>query len=195
MTPSHTVVYTDGSSVGALGPGGWAWAVEVGPQASGGAHETTNQRMEVTAGLEAVRALTGPLVVVSDSAYLVNCFKQRWYRKWHRNGWRNTAGKPVVNRDLWEQIVPLVLDRGDVTFQWVKGHSGHVMNDHVDRLANAARLALAPGVVRQQAVWPATYAQHCWSCGALIDLGEPISRWGDGADAWYGCTECVRAMG
>jgi ribonuclease HI len=96
--------------------------------------------MEITAALEAVQALPGPLEVVSDSTYVVNCFRDRWHVGWVRRGWKNSQGKPVANRDLWEQLVPLVLARGDVTFSWVKGHSGDRMNDVVDLLAVEAAL-------------------------------------------------------
>jgi ribonuclease HI len=140
-----TEVWTDGACSGNPGPGGWAWAVPDGRQAAGGAAVTTNQRMEIQAALEAVRALPGPLVVVSDSTYVVNCFRDGWWRGWLARGWTNSAKKPVANRDLWEPLVQLVADRGDVTFRWVKGHSGDVMNDLVDRLAvEQARLAANP---------------------------------------------------
>jgi ribonuclease HI len=130
-----TEVWTDGACSGNPGPGGWAWAVPDGRQASGGATTTTNQRMEIQAALEAVRALPGPLVVVSDSTYVVNCFRDGWWRGWLARGWTNSQRKPVANRDLWEPLVQLVNERGDVTFRWVKGHSGDPMNDLVDRLA------------------------------------------------------------
>jgi ribonuclease HI len=130
-----TVAYTDGACLGNPGPGGWAWAVPDGPFASGAADRTTNQRMEIQAALEAVRALPGRLEVMSDSTYVVNCFRDRWWEGWRARGWLNKAKKPVANRDLWEPLVDLVEERGDVTFQWVKGHSGDVMNDLVDRLA------------------------------------------------------------
>lgn len=130
-----TEVWTDGACSGNPGPGGWAWAVPDGRQAAGAAAVTTNQRMEIQAALEAVRALPGPLVVVSDSTYVVNCFRDGWWRGWLARGWVNAARKPVANRDLWEPLVQLVADRGDVTFRWVKGHSGDAMNDLVDRLA------------------------------------------------------------
>ena len=84
-------VYTDGACRGNPGPGGWAWAVPHGPQAAGPDPATTNQRMEVRAALEAVRALDGPLVVVSDSTYVVNCFRNRWWKGWHARGWLNSA--------------------------------------------------------------------------------------------------------
>jgi ribonuclease HI len=134
--PDGTVeVFTDGACRGNPGPGGWAWAVADGPQGSGHDPATTNQRMEVRAAYEAIRALPGPLVVVSDSTYVVNCFKNSWWTGWRSRGWVNSAKKPVANRDLWEPLIDLVEERGDVTFRWVKGHSGDPMNDLVDRLA------------------------------------------------------------
>ena len=136
-----TVVYTDGACLGNPGPGGWAWAVPGGRFESGASPATTNQRMEVQAALEAVTSLDGPLEVVSDSTYVVNCFRDRWWEGWIRRGWLNTAKKPVANRDLWEPLVEAVrADPGRVTFRWVKGHSNDVSNDLVDRLAvEAAR--------------------------------------------------------
>ncbi len=137
--PGETVVYTDGSCRGNPGPGGWAWAVPGGAYASGADPYTTNQRMEVTAVLRALEELSGPLLVVSDSTYVVNCFRNRWFEGWKRRGWRNAAGQPVANRDLWEPLLELVLhaDR-PVRFEWVKGHSADPMNDRVDLLATEA---------------------------------------------------------
>jgi ribonuclease HI len=128
-------VWTDGACSGNPGPGGWAWATADGRQASGRAPATTNQRMEIQAALEAVTALDGPLIVLSDSTYVVNCFRDGWWRGWLSRGWVNSAKKPVANRDLWEPLIGAVRDRGDVTFRWVKGHSGDRMNDLVDQLA------------------------------------------------------------
>jgi ribonuclease HI len=133
--PEPTIVYTDGACLGNPGPGGWAWAVRGGAFASGAAAQTTNQRMEVNAVLEAVRALPGRLDVVSDSTYVVNCFRDRWWEGWLRRGWLNSAKKPVANRDLWEPLVELYRERGNIAFRWVKGHSGDPMNDLVDELA------------------------------------------------------------
>jgi len=133
-----TVVYTDGACSGNPGPGGWAWAAPQGRYASGAAERTTNQRMEITAVLEAVRTLDGPLEVVSDSTYVINCFRDRWWEAWLRTGWINSQRKPVANRDLWEPLIEIVQWR-DIVFRWVKGHSGDPMNDLVDRLAVAAR--------------------------------------------------------
>ena len=138
-----TIVYTDGACSGNPGPGGWAWAVPDGPFASGADLHTTNQRMEITAALEAVTTLSaapGAIEVVSDSTYVVNCFRDKWYVKWQRSGWVNSQRKPVANRDLWEPLVELAVARGDITFRWVKGHSEDPMNELVDRLAVEASL-------------------------------------------------------
>jgi ribonuclease HI len=142
---SPIVVYTDGSCLGNPGPGGWGWAVDGGSSDSGGESHTTNQRMEVLAVIRALEALPGPVHVVSDSTYVVNCFRQRWHEGWRRRGWKNSQGKPVANRDLWEALFALALDPDrPVTFEWVKGHSGDRMNDVVDALANAAAAAQDP---------------------------------------------------
>jgi ribonuclease HI len=143
---SVTVVYTDGSCLGNPGPGGWAWAVENGDSDSGGEPHTTNQRMEVTAVTKALQSVPGPLHVMSDSTYVVNCFRNEWWVGWKRRGWRNAQGKPVANRDLWEVLLPLALDpERPVTFQWVKGHSGDRMNDLVDLMATRAASLQAAG--------------------------------------------------
>jgi ribonuclease HI len=132
------VVYTDGSCSVNPGPGGWAWAVNRERFASGSAPSTTNQRMEIQAAFEAVKALEGPLEVVSDSTYVVNCFRDRWWQGWLARNWTNSQRKPVANRDLWEPFIELVRARGNVKFRWVKGHNGDVMNEFVDQLAVAA---------------------------------------------------------
>ena len=141
-------MFTDGACSGNPGPGGWAWAVapDGEPRGSGGERHTTNQRMEIRAALEAVRSLSrkpGPIEVVSDSTYVVNCFRDRWWAGWRARGWVNSKKQPVANRDLWEPLVDLVVARGDITFRWVKGHSGDPMNDLVDRLAVEEALAAA----------------------------------------------------
>jgi ribonuclease HI len=147
MPPSPgLVVYTDGACAGNPGPGGWAWAVSPDgtPSAWGGEARSTNQRMEIRAVLEALRTLSGPVVVVSDSTYVVNCFRDRWWEGWLRKGWVNSKRQPVANRDLWEPLVTLYRSREDeLGFRWVKGHSGDPMNDLVDRLAVEAAAAAA----------------------------------------------------
>lgn len=133
------VVYTDGACSGNPGPGGWAWAVapDGAVRGAGGEAHTTNQRMEIRAVLEALRSLDGPLVIVSDSTYVVNCFRDRWWVRWQANGWRNAKKEPVANTDLWKPLIELYQERRP-EFRWVKGHSGEPMNDLVDRLAVAA---------------------------------------------------------
>ncbi len=130
----RTVVYTDGACSGNPGPGGWAWAAQKGPFASGAERHTTNQRMEVTAAFEALKTLEGALEIVSDSTYVVNCFNQRWYAGWLKKGWRNSQNKPVANRNLWEPFIELALER-QAQFRWVKGHGTDPMNQLVDELA------------------------------------------------------------
>ena len=137
-----TTVYTDGACSGNPGPGGWAWAIPGGRFASGAEAHTTNQRMEIHAVLDAVQTLVdGPLEIVSDSTYVVHCFRDRWWEGWLRRGWVNSAKKPVANRDLWEPLIDAYrADPQRLRFRWVKGHSGDAMNDLVDRLAVAAAL-------------------------------------------------------
>jgi len=135
-------IYTDGACAGNPGPGGWAWAVapEGTPAGFGGERQSTNQRMEIRAALEAMRAFAGQsLTIVSDSTYVVNCINKRWYANWQRNGWKNSAKQAVANQDLWKPMVELYLASDPrPTFRWVKGHSGNRMNDLVDQLAVAA---------------------------------------------------------
>ena len=130
-----TRAYTDGACSGNPGPGGWAWAVVGGPFASGAEAHSTNQRMEITAAFQALLTIEEPLTIVSDSTYVVNCFRDRWFDGWHRRGWKNSKKEPVANRDLWEPFIEAYLARDDVDFEWVKGHAGDPMNDLVDRLA------------------------------------------------------------
>jgi ribonuclease HI len=145
VTPAEpVVVYTDGSCLGNPGPGGWAWAIPGGRHASGGDAGTTNQRMEITAVLEALRTIgeedgATEITVISDSTYVVKCFQDRWWEGWLRRGWRNSQRQPVANRDLWEPLLQLALESDrQVDFRWVKGHSGDRWNDFVDELAVAA---------------------------------------------------------
>jgi ribonuclease HI len=132
--------HTDGACRGNPGPGGWAWASGPSEFASGAAGHTTNQRMEIQAVIEALKEHPeGPIEIVSDSTYVVKCFHDSWYVAWRRRNWKNAKGQPVANQDLWEQLLPLALECGrDVTFSWVKGHSGDRMNDFVDELATQA---------------------------------------------------------
>jgi ribonuclease HI len=106
---------------------------------SGAEPHTTNQRMELRAAIEGLAAIPeGRRVELhTDSAYVMNCFRDRWWEKWERNGWRGADKKPVSNRDLWERLLRETRRR-DVAWHKVKGHSGHEMNDRVDALARAA---------------------------------------------------------
>ena len=138
----EVTVYTDGACSGNPGPGGWAAVLiyqDTHKELSGGDKVTTNQRMELTAALEALRSLKRPCRVFlhSDSAYLINCFRQKWYESWLRNGWRNSKGEPVQNRDLWEGLLEQV-KRHEVQFEKVKGHAGVDLNERCDELARAA---------------------------------------------------------
>jgi ribonuclease HI len=146
MSGERTSVYTDGACLGNPGPGGWAWAVTGGRWRSGAEARTTNQRMEIMAALDAARVLDGPLEVVSDSTYVVNCFRRDWWKKWVVNGWLSSARQPVANKDLWEPLVDLYRAApGRLEFRWVKGHSTDPFNDLVDRLAVAAATAQRGG--------------------------------------------------
>lgn len=137
--PQRVVAYTDGAS-SPDGSGGWAWAVSEKQKDSGAAFETTNQRMEIHAAIEAVECFANiPLTIVSDSKYVVDCMNQRWYTKWRKNGWKNSQKEPVSNQDLWERLLKAVEPHPDVKFEWVKGHSGDPLNDLADRLAVRAK--------------------------------------------------------
>lgn len=131
-------VFTDGACSGNPGPGGWAWATAPDGALcdSGGEAQSTNQRMEIMAALEALRSLDGPLTIVADSTYVIKgC--TTWSKKWKANGWKNSQRQPVANIDLWLPLIELY-DPRKHTFRWVKGHSGDPMNDLVDALAVAA---------------------------------------------------------
>jgi ribonuclease HI len=133
-------VYTDGACLGNPGPGGWAWARSRDDFESGYEQHTTNQRMELFAVIRAVDAFDGHMRIVSDSTYVVNCFKQRWWAGWRAKGWRNAKGEPVANQDLWRPLIEQVVDvrAGEIEMAWVKGHAGDVMNELVDGLATEA---------------------------------------------------------
>jgi ribonuclease HI len=144
------ILYTDGACSGNPGPGGWAALIIDGGHervVSGGERATTNQRMELTAAIEGLAALAGRRRVRlhSDSAYVVNCFRDRWWERWEKNGWRGNGGKPVTNRDLWERLLAETR-RHEVTWVKVAGHAGDPLNERVDRLARGeiARVVEGP---------------------------------------------------
>lgn len=137
LSTERVAVYTDGACSGNPGPGGWGWVVPDECWASGAEDPSTNQRMELQAVLHAVTNLAGPLEIVSDSTYVVNCFRDKWWIGWEKRGWKNSQKKPVANQDLWKPLVAEV-KRRDVHFTWVKGHAGNRWNDKADELAVAA---------------------------------------------------------
>ncbi len=139
-------LWTDGACSGNPGPGGWAALLRWNGQEkelTGGEAATTNNRMELTAVLEGLRALTRPVEVVvhTDSAYVQRAFSDGWLERWQRNGWRTAAKKPVENRDLWEALLEAASPH-QIRFERVKGHAGVELNERVDVLAvQAAREA------------------------------------------------------
>ena len=131
--------FTDGACSGNPGPGGWGAVLQFGDHERvlhGGAADTTNNRMELTAAIEALRALSEPCRVslTTDSTYVKDGITQ-WLANWKRNGWKTAAKKPVKNQDLW-QALDHESSRHEIDWCWVKGHSGHPENERADRLAN-----------------------------------------------------------
>ncbi len=136
-------IYTDGACSGNPGPGGWGAVLIYGTrikEISGGEENTTNQRMELTAVVEALRALKvkgWDVVVYSDSAYIVNAFGQDWIGRWQKNGWKNSKKEDVANQDLWKTLLAL-MSKNRVRLKKVKGHSGDKWNERCDELARNA---------------------------------------------------------
>ena len=132
-------LYTDGACRGNPGPGGWGVLLRAGSKERemfGGTLSTTNNRMELTAAIEGLEALTRPCVVnvYTDSEYLRKGIRE-WLPKWKAAGWRTAARKPVKNEDLWRRL-EMAAARHQVAWHWVKGHSGHPENERADELAN-----------------------------------------------------------
>lgn len=137
--PTVLEVWTDGGCDPNPGPGGWGWVTneDTAREGHGGHPDTTNNRMEIQAVIEALTTINErPIVVHSDSKYVVDTIVKRWYVGWNRNGWKNSQGKSVKNRDLWEILVPLGAVP-EVSWVWVKGHAGTPLNERADRLATA----------------------------------------------------------
>lgn len=135
----RVIAFTDGACSGNPGPGGWGVVLRSGEherEIFGGEAETTNNRMELTAAIQALQALreTCEVELTTDSTYVKDGIT-RWLRNWKSNGWKTAAKKPVKNRDLWEQLEAQTA-RHVVEWQWVKGHSGHPDNERADALAN-----------------------------------------------------------
>ena len=134
-------IYTDGACQGNPGPGGWGALLRYGEtekELSGGAAETTNNRMELSAAIEALRALNRPMRarIHTDSTYVKKGITE-WIVKWKRNGWQTAAKKPVKNVDLWTELENAMKDHS-VEWHWVKGHAGHPENERADSLARSA---------------------------------------------------------
>lgn len=137
----YVEIFTDGACSGNPGPGGWGVLLRFGQhekELSGGAEETTNNRMELTAAIEGLAALKEPCIVTlcTDSKYVADGIRLGWAESWRKNGWRKADKKPALNSDLWERLLDLT-DKHDVTVKWVKGHAGHPENERCDRLAVA----------------------------------------------------------
>ncbi|MGN0551541.1 MAG: ribonuclease HI [Acutalibacteraceae bacterium] len=134
-------IYTDGACSGNPGPGGWGAILRYNghsKELSGGSSQTTNNKMELTAVIEALKALKEPCCVTlySDSQYVCNALKLGWAKKWQANNWMRTKKEPALNADLWQELLTLC-DKHSVTPVWVKGHAGHPENERCDELAVA----------------------------------------------------------
>jgi ribonuclease HI len=140
----HVEIFTDGACKGNPGPGGWGAILRMGAhekELSGDEAETTNNRMEMTAVIRALNALTEPCNVTlhTDSRYVIDGMT-KWIDGWQRKGWVNASKKPVRNQDLWHDLIEAALHH-QITWEWVKGHSGHPENERADQLASDAAIA------------------------------------------------------
>lgn len=132
-------IFTDGACSGNPGPGGWGAVLRYNTaekELSGSEKDTTNNRMELTACIEALKMLKEPCRVelTTDSQYVVNGITKGWAESWRRNGWKKSDKKPALNSDLWGELLELC-ERHEVNFNWIKGHAGHEENERCDRLA------------------------------------------------------------
>lgn len=139
--PEHVEIYTDGACRGNPGPGGWGALLrfkDTEKMLKGGERDTTNNRMELQAAISALESLSRSCQVklVTDSRYLMDGV-QSWLPNWKKRGWKTASKKPVKNEDLWRKL-DVLTSQHEIDWQWVKGHSGHVENELVDRLANDA---------------------------------------------------------
>lgn len=137
----EVTVYTDGACSGNPGAGGWGTILVYKGrkrEMSGGAAETTNNRMELTAVIEGLKALKEPckVTVVTDSQYVANGINLGWAKSWKENNWRKKDKKPALNPELWDELLTLIA-KHEVTIEWVKGHDGHPENERCDKMAVA----------------------------------------------------------
>jgi ribonuclease HI len=181
------IAAADGSALGNPGPAGWGWYVDDGCWAAGGWAHGTNNMAELTAVLDVLQQtahLDDDLLLYCDSTYVINSVT-KWMAGWKRRGWRTGDGKPVLNVEIMKALDQAVLGRR-VRFEWVKGHSGHPLNEAADRLANAAalswknRTAPAPGPGFPGAVLPhrppAPAVPRAAEPDLFSDLDEPIEE-------------------
>ena len=136
---SHVIIHTDGACKGNPGPGGWGAILQAGAKTkemSGGEPLTTNNRMELTAAIMALEALTRPCKIDlhTDSKYVMDGITG-WIHGWKARGWKTADKKPVKNDDLWKRL-DVARARHEVKWHWVKGHAGHELNERADQLAN-----------------------------------------------------------
>ncbi len=136
-------IFTDGACKGNPGPGGWGVILRMGhheKEMSGGEAETTNNRMEMTAVIRALKALTEPCAVTihTDSRYVIDGMT-KWIEGWKRKGWVSASKQPVRNQDLWHDLIEAVLHH-QIEWQWIKGHDGHPENERADKLASDAAI-------------------------------------------------------
>jgi len=139
MFRDKVYIYTDGACSGNPGPGGWGAILKLGQyerEMSGGSADTTNNRMELTACIEGLSALSRPcdVVLTTDSKYIVDGITKNWAIGWKKKGWKKSDGKPALNPELWGKLLNLC-DIHNVTFNWIKGHNGHAENERCDELA------------------------------------------------------------
>ncbi len=153
LKTSDTFLFTDGSALNNPGPGGYGVVIEEGKkrrELSGGFRLTTNNRMEMLACIQGLKALKNKssVTLFSDSRYVINGITKGWAKKWKKNGWIKSNKEPALNKDLWEELLE-VLEEMDVEFVWVKGHAGQKENERCDTLAKkeAAKSGLPPDVV------------------------------------------------
>jgi ribonuclease HI len=145
------VAATDGSALGNPGPAGWCWYVDSTCWAAGGDRHATNNLMEIMAVTELLRSTKEaglahvPLEIQADSKYVIDALT-KWVHGWKRNGWLTAAKKPVANKEIFEETFESLQGR-DVSFVWIKGHAGHVLNDHADRRARLAATHAQKGKV------------------------------------------------
>lgn len=144
----EVAIFADGACSGNPGPGGWGTvlkcpALGLEKRMSGAEKDTTNNRMELTAVIEGLKALKVPcdVVVTTDSRYIVDAFEKRWLSGWQKNGWRTASKQPVKNIELWKALLAAASGHS-VRWQWIRGHNGHPENELADSLAVEARLRL-----------------------------------------------------